>query len=93
MEQVIEYLDELKDHYALSLQLEPYLPLIKSQTLNKLYIDFKYNKGMYREYLPILVNESTCDYRLETLLKKFHIDVLRRYESVRKLCKENRTIQ
>ena len=93
MEEIVRCLDELEDHYSLSRILEPYLLLIKSQTLNKLYTDLKYHRGMYREYIPILVNESRQDYRLEALLKKISALVTIQLESVRKLCKENRTIQ
>jgi hypothetical protein len=84
MEKVAFCLSELNDHYSLSLLLEPHLLLIKSQSLNQLYTDLKYNKGMYREYLPVLINESKRDYRLEALLQKFSVAVWKQHESVKK---------
>jgi hypothetical protein len=71
VDEMIHLLDKILDHEALSRFLEPHLPLIKMRVLNHLYLDLRYHKGMYGEYIPILINESNYDYRLKALLCKF----------------------
>lgn len=72
-DEMIHQLDQLSDHEPLSRMLEPHLPLIKSQALNRLYHDLRYHKGMYREYLPLLLQESKQDYRLASVLDKLYV--------------------
>ena len=48
--------------------LEPYLPLIKSRTLNMLYTSLYRSQGDYEQYLPDLIKESAMDDRLHRLL-------------------------
>jgi hypothetical protein len=77
----LNHLDQLSDHETLSRWLEPYLTLIKSQILNLFYTDLRYHKGMYREYLPILIKESKQDYRLEGVLERFSVLLKKQVES------------
>lgn len=53
----------------LALFLEPHLPLIKSRTLNSFYSDLRYERGTQERYIPTLLQEAQCDYRLARLLR------------------------
>lgn len=68
VDELIRLLERVRDHYGLSRYLEPHLSLVKSQVLYRLYDDLRYSKGMYRDYIPLLVNESIRDYRLSALI-------------------------
>ena len=58
------------DPSMLARSIEPHLPLIKSRALNALYFSLRAQEGNYTNHLPLLLEESRMDYRLDRLLQR-----------------------